>query len=210
MPFSNPTATTKCTHTFCKECITEALLFNEECPVDRTPLTLSGLIPASTIVRNVSPFGNTSFETDTDALCYGSSLTNWPSNVQMPIGAALTSVSDNFFPAIYRTTAPISRQSAARLDVTSSCLSEMSNRMPRIVLIEWLSAMLAPHRSNRRTSRSAFVSSDIAHSLLIDSSLGPRWRLSSGRVDLQTLRQHVSPKHQHLPSFDMPPLSYNM
>lgn len=54
MPFTIPTATTTCTHTFCKDCITKALAFHEECPVDRSVLTLADLQPASTIVRNVS------------------------------------------------------------------------------------------------------------------------------------------------------------
>ncbi|KAF9520296.1 hypothetical protein BS47DRAFT_1287241 [Hydnum rufescens UP504] len=53
MPFTTPTATTTCTHTFCKDCITKALAFHAECPVDRSPLALTDLQPATTIVRNL-------------------------------------------------------------------------------------------------------------------------------------------------------------
>ncbi|KAF8307008.1 hypothetical protein DL93DRAFT_2150429 [Clavulina sp. PMI_390] len=53
MPFTNPTTTTTCNHTFCKDCITAALTFNAECPVDRRALSEPDLVPAGTIVRNL-------------------------------------------------------------------------------------------------------------------------------------------------------------
>ncbi|KAG8981533.1 hypothetical protein FRB95_007944 [Tulasnella sp. JGI-2019a] len=52
-PFIDPVVTSKCAHTFCRECISSALLVNSQCPVDRSPLTIDQLHPAAAIVRNL-------------------------------------------------------------------------------------------------------------------------------------------------------------
>ncbi|KAF8331112.1 uncharacterized protein EI90DRAFT_2920692 [Cantharellus anzutake] len=53
LPFTLPTVTITCSHTFCQSCIRTALAYREECPVDRSSLTLNDLQPANTIIRNL-------------------------------------------------------------------------------------------------------------------------------------------------------------
>ncbi|KAL1942397.1 hypothetical protein VTO73DRAFT_5999 [Trametes versicolor] len=42
-----------CLHTFCYECISQAISINCHCPIDRTPLSLHDLAPADPVIRNV-------------------------------------------------------------------------------------------------------------------------------------------------------------
>ncbi len=53
MPFIDPVTTRACSHTFCRECIFEALKHSLHCPVDRLPLTIEGLEHADPIIRSV-------------------------------------------------------------------------------------------------------------------------------------------------------------
>jgi len=53
-PFTHPTTTLTCSHTFCSECILRALSHAPLCPVDRSPLGVGDLRSASPIVRAVS------------------------------------------------------------------------------------------------------------------------------------------------------------
>ncbi|PFH53850.1 hypothetical protein AMATHDRAFT_38647 [Amanita thiersii Skay4041] len=48
-PFVDPT-TTSCAHTFCYECISNALSHSPQCPVDRLPLSIKDLRPADSII----------------------------------------------------------------------------------------------------------------------------------------------------------------
>ncbi|KAK2464218.1 hypothetical protein APHAL10511_003675 [Amanita phalloides] len=50
-PFVEPTKTKTCAHTFCYECILDALLHAPQCPIDRSPLSVKELGPADSIVR---------------------------------------------------------------------------------------------------------------------------------------------------------------
>ncbi|KJA27903.1 hypothetical protein HYPSUDRAFT_130585 [Hypholoma sublateritium FD-334 SS-4] len=52
-PFTDPTTTRTCAHTFCAECILRALSHASACPIDRTPLTPADLAPADPIVRSL-------------------------------------------------------------------------------------------------------------------------------------------------------------
>ncbi|KAH8119122.1 hypothetical protein DFH11DRAFT_1501434 [Phellopilus nigrolimitatus] len=52
-PFLNPTVTTTCSHTFCRDCIVRSLESQPCCPVDRSPLTLDGLKPENLLLRNM-------------------------------------------------------------------------------------------------------------------------------------------------------------
>ncbi|KAF8160766.1 hypothetical protein B0H34DRAFT_351180 [Crassisporium funariophilum] len=52
-PFTDPTTTLTCSHTFCSACILRALSHSPLCPVDRSPLSLADLGPASPIVRSM-------------------------------------------------------------------------------------------------------------------------------------------------------------
>ncbi|KAF8520417.1 hypothetical protein BU17DRAFT_46668 [Hysterangium stoloniferum] len=52
-PFIEPTVTTTCSHTFCKACITQALVITPQCPVDRSPLADNDLQPSNPIIRNL-------------------------------------------------------------------------------------------------------------------------------------------------------------
>ncbi|KAF9051199.1 hypothetical protein BDZ89DRAFT_528402 [Hymenopellis radicata] len=53
MPFIDPVTTRACSHTFCRECILEALKHSLHCPVDRLPLTIEGLEHADPIIRSL-------------------------------------------------------------------------------------------------------------------------------------------------------------
>ncbi|KAI0057998.1 hypothetical protein BV25DRAFT_1892002 [Artomyces pyxidatus] len=50
-PFTEPTTSRTCSHTFCLDCITRALSASPHCPIDRSPLTLREMVPANQIVR---------------------------------------------------------------------------------------------------------------------------------------------------------------
>ena len=52
-PFVDPVSSSTCGHTFCADCITEALSHTPQCPVDRSSLRSSDLKPAHPIIRNV-------------------------------------------------------------------------------------------------------------------------------------------------------------
>ncbi|TFK23969.1 hypothetical protein FA15DRAFT_441883 [Coprinopsis marcescibilis] len=51
-PFLVPT-TASCSHTFCKECIVEAVNQTSRCPVDRRPLDVDDLQPADPVIRSL-------------------------------------------------------------------------------------------------------------------------------------------------------------
>jgi hypothetical protein len=53
-PFTNPTTTRTCLHTFCRDCITTAVQHSPQCPIDRSSLSLDDLSPANPIVKHVS------------------------------------------------------------------------------------------------------------------------------------------------------------
>ncbi|KAH7108504.1 hypothetical protein BKA62DRAFT_24175 [Auriculariales sp. MPI-PUGE-AT-0066] len=52
-PFVNPVTTKSCAHTFCLDCIHTALDIVQQCPVDRSPLTILDLRAANPILRNL-------------------------------------------------------------------------------------------------------------------------------------------------------------
>ncbi|KAI0745521.1 hypothetical protein C8Q76DRAFT_807360 [Earliella scabrosa] len=52
-PFVDPCTTRTCCHTFCYECIAQAIAINRQCPIDRTPLSLHDLVPADPVIRNL-------------------------------------------------------------------------------------------------------------------------------------------------------------
>ncbi|KAL7281326.1 hypothetical protein ACG7TL_004635 [Trametes sanguinea] len=52
-PFVEPCITRTCCHTFCYECISQAVTINRQCPIDRTPLTIHDLAPVDPVVRNL-------------------------------------------------------------------------------------------------------------------------------------------------------------
>ncbi|RPD63964.1 hypothetical protein L227DRAFT_608489 [Lentinus tigrinus ALCF2SS1-6] len=52
-PFVEPCTTRTCCHTFCYECIAQAIATNRQCPIDRTPLALHDLLPADPVIRNL-------------------------------------------------------------------------------------------------------------------------------------------------------------
>ncbi|RPA72430.1 hypothetical protein BJ508DRAFT_419471 [Ascobolus immersus RN42] len=51
-PFLDPIQT-RCRHTFCSDCIAEALKNSETCPIDRKPITDEGLSPAPILIANM-------------------------------------------------------------------------------------------------------------------------------------------------------------
>jgi len=59
-PFTEPMTTITCTHTFCFECIHQALHHAPLCPIDRSPLCELDLVPADPIIRSVRPQKNPS------------------------------------------------------------------------------------------------------------------------------------------------------
>ncbi|KAG0701360.1 hypothetical protein DFH29DRAFT_1069704 [Suillus ampliporus] len=52
-PFTNPTSTRTCLHTFCYDCITVAVHHSPQCPIDRSSLSLDDLLPANPIVKHL-------------------------------------------------------------------------------------------------------------------------------------------------------------
>ncbi|KAH7913484.1 hypothetical protein BJ138DRAFT_1081557 [Hygrophoropsis aurantiaca] len=52
-PFTAPTTTKTCSHTFCHDCIAEAVKHSPQCPIDRSPLSLEDLLPANPIVKHL-------------------------------------------------------------------------------------------------------------------------------------------------------------
>ncbi|KAI0829712.1 hypothetical protein BC628DRAFT_1358333 [Trametes gibbosa] len=52
-PFLEPCTARTCSHTFCYECISQAIAINCQCPIDRTPLSLHDLAPADPLIRNL-------------------------------------------------------------------------------------------------------------------------------------------------------------
>ncbi|KAI0674953.1 hypothetical protein C8Q78DRAFT_1066841 [Trametes maxima] len=52
-PFVEPCTTRTCCHTFCYECISQAITISRHCPIDRTPLSLHDLAPADPVIRNL-------------------------------------------------------------------------------------------------------------------------------------------------------------
>ncbi|KAF8555322.1 hypothetical protein OG21DRAFT_1571737 [Imleria badia] len=52
-PFTNPTTTRSCMHTFCHDCVVEAVKHSPHCPIDRSPLAMEDLAPANPIVKHL-------------------------------------------------------------------------------------------------------------------------------------------------------------
>ncbi|KAF7783030.1 hypothetical protein Agabi119p4_2406 [Agaricus bisporus var. burnettii] len=52
-PFTEPTTTLTCTHTFCKDCILRALSHAPLCPIDRSSLSERDLVPSDPIIRTL-------------------------------------------------------------------------------------------------------------------------------------------------------------
>ncbi|KAI0330169.1 hypothetical protein GY45DRAFT_1251451 [Cubamyces sp. BRFM 1775] len=52
-PFVEPCTTQTCYHTFCYDCISQAIAINTHCPIDRTPLSIQDLAPADPVIRNL-------------------------------------------------------------------------------------------------------------------------------------------------------------
>lgn len=52
-PFDEPVTTRTCFHTFCQECILQALSVSAHCPIDRSPLSIELLGQADPIVRHL-------------------------------------------------------------------------------------------------------------------------------------------------------------
>ncbi|KAJ8468639.1 hypothetical protein ONZ51_g9517 [Trametes cubensis] len=48
-----PNANLTCYHTFCYDCISQAIAINSHCPIDRTPLSIQDLSPADPVIRNL-------------------------------------------------------------------------------------------------------------------------------------------------------------
>ncbi|KAJ6499154.1 hypothetical protein C8R45DRAFT_820994 [Mycena sanguinolenta] len=53
MPFVDPVTTRTCSHTFCRDCIVQAISHARFCPVDRSALSLDDLSPANSIIRSL-------------------------------------------------------------------------------------------------------------------------------------------------------------
>ncbi|KAK7005644.1 TRAF-type zinc finger protein [Favolaschia claudopus] len=53
MPFVDPVTTRTCAHTFCRDCIVQAISHAALCPVDRSPLSLDDIYPANAIIRSL-------------------------------------------------------------------------------------------------------------------------------------------------------------
>jgi hypothetical protein len=52
-PFTNPTTTRTCLHTFCHDCIAVAVQHSPQCPIDRSSLSFDDLSPANPIVKHL-------------------------------------------------------------------------------------------------------------------------------------------------------------
>ncbi|KAF9222708.1 hypothetical protein BS17DRAFT_755833 [Gyrodon lividus] len=52
-PFTNPTTTRTCMHTFCHDCVVEAVRHSPHCPIDRSSLSMEDLSPANPIVKHL-------------------------------------------------------------------------------------------------------------------------------------------------------------
>ncbi|CAK5281770.1 unnamed protein product [Mycena citricolor] len=77
MPFIEPTTARSCAHTFCRDCIVEAMAHAQQCPVDRSPLSEEQLEPANGIIRSED---RTEVE-GTPALCDFCEMTVAPSGL---------------------------------------------------------------------------------------------------------------------------------
>ncbi|KAJ6594052.1 hypothetical protein B0H19DRAFT_1093554 [Mycena capillaripes] len=53
MPFVEPVSTRTCSHTFCRDCIFQAISHAHQCPVDRSALSVDDLLPANSIIRSL-------------------------------------------------------------------------------------------------------------------------------------------------------------
>ncbi|KAJ3822855.1 hypothetical protein F5880DRAFT_1655644 [Lentinula raphanica] len=53
MPFVDPYTNQTCSHTFCRECITQSLAHSPQCPVDRSNLRIEDIHPADPIIRSL-------------------------------------------------------------------------------------------------------------------------------------------------------------
>ncbi|KAJ7680477.1 hypothetical protein DFH06DRAFT_419078 [Mycena polygramma] len=53
MPFIEPVTTRTCSHTFCRDCIVQAISHARQCPVDRSVLSVDDLLPANSIIRSL-------------------------------------------------------------------------------------------------------------------------------------------------------------
>ncbi|KAJ7178338.1 hypothetical protein C8R43DRAFT_973029 [Mycena crocata] len=53
MPFVEPVTTRTCAHTFCRDCIVQAISHARQCPVDRSALSVDDLLPANSIIRSL-------------------------------------------------------------------------------------------------------------------------------------------------------------
>ncbi|KAF7376267.1 TRAF-type zinc finger protein [Mycena sanguinolenta] len=53
MPFVDPVTTRTCSHTFCRDCIVQAISHARFCPVDRSALSIDDLSPANSIIRSL-------------------------------------------------------------------------------------------------------------------------------------------------------------
>ncbi|KAJ6587069.1 hypothetical protein DFH09DRAFT_1028156 [Mycena vulgaris] len=53
MPFIQPVTTRTCSHTFCRDCIVQAISHVRQCPVDRSALSVDDLLPANSIIRSL-------------------------------------------------------------------------------------------------------------------------------------------------------------
>lgn len=51
--FTEPTTIRSCSHTFCRDCILNALDHTSQCPIDRSPVTQTDLVPADPIIRSI-------------------------------------------------------------------------------------------------------------------------------------------------------------
>ncbi|KAJ7496136.1 hypothetical protein B0H11DRAFT_2001978 [Mycena galericulata] len=53
MAFIQPVTTRTCSHTFCRDCILQAIRHTPQCPVDRSTLSTDDLVPANSIIRSL-------------------------------------------------------------------------------------------------------------------------------------------------------------
>ncbi|EGO25425.1 hypothetical protein SERLADRAFT_437174 [Serpula lacrymans var. lacrymans S7.9] len=108
-PFTDPTTTKTCSHTFCHHCILEAVKHSPQCPVDRSPLSLQSLLPANPIVKH----------------------TNSSSNVPTNPSAAHTPAKDSSSPHTSKTPANTSPSPAQNPTVPSSSSAKTWESTPK-------------------------------------------------------------------------------